>query len=118
MTINFFESSDVPQPKDKIRIERLESQPYPDGWRVKIIVEVTPFQERPNLDIRVLPAGGERPVATLAVIETMHRHMEFTVHIRGVPSPLGEYVTQVDLFYEDPAAPQDRREVPFSVEHV
>jgi hypothetical protein len=116
MTIDFFQSSDVPQPKEKIKIERLESQPYPDGWRVKITVEVTPFQERPNLEIRVLPSGDERPVATLSVIETMHRHMEFTVHIRGVPSPVGSYVTTVDLFYDDPALPQDHREEPFSVE--
>jgi hypothetical protein len=118
MSINFFESSDVPQPKEKIRIERLESQPYPDGWRVKVTVEVTPFQERPNLEIRVLRSGSDNPVATLSIIETMHRHMEFTVHIRGVPSPVGDYTTTVDLFYENPAAPRDHREVSFSVEHA
>jgi hypothetical protein len=115
MDINFFDSKDVPQPKDKIKIERLETTPYPDGWRLRIVIQVTPFQERPNLEIAVRSADG-RPVAALSVIETMHRHMEFTVHIRGVPSPVGQYVTAVDLYYENAQEPQDHRELVFNVE--
>jgi hypothetical protein len=115
MDINFFESSDVPQPKDKIKIERLETKPYPDGWRLRVLIDVTPFQVRPNLEIIVRTFDGQQ-VATLNVIETMHRHMEFTVHIRGVRSSEGQYVTSVDLFYDDPNAPQDHREEPFTVE--
>jgi hypothetical protein len=115
MDINFFESSDVPQPKDKIKIEKLEAKPYPDGWRVKVVVEVTPFQVRPNLEIRVKTAEG-RVVSELSVIETMHRHMEFTIHIRGVSSPVGAYAAEVDLFYDTPTAPQDQRSFPFSIE--
>jgi hypothetical protein len=115
MNINFFESSDVPQPRDKVKIERVEARPYPDGWRVKVIVEVTPFQERPNLEIRLLSAAGQ-VISELSVIETMHRHMEFTIHIRGVASPAGQYVTNVDLYYGDREHPQDHREAAFSVE--
>jgi len=115
MDINFFESSDVPQPKDKIKIEKLEAKPYPDGWRVKVVIEVTPFQVRPNLEIRVKTVEG-RVVSELSVIETMHRHMEFTIHIRGVTSPVGAYAVEVDLFYDTPATPQDQRVFPFSIE--
>jgi hypothetical protein len=115
MNVDFTESGAVPQPRDKIRIERLEAQPYPDGWRVRITIDVTPFQERPSLEIRVR-CGDNRPVAELSVIETMHRHMEFTVHLRGVSSPAGEYQAEVDLYYDDPAAPQDRRVSSFVVE--
>ncbi len=124
MDINFYESADVPQPRDKVKIERFEAKPYPDGWRVRIILEVTPFQERPSLEIRVRTDGkdgetGEasaRRVAELSVIETMTRHMEFTVHIRGVTSPVGPYIAEADLYYENLSAPQDRRVVPFTVE--
>ncbi len=115
MSVNFFEPDGIPQPKDKIKIERLESQPYPDGWRVKITIDVTPFLERPNLEIRV-QSDDEKPVAALSVIETMHRHMEFTVHLRGISSPVGIYVTAVDLYYDNPATPQDHRESSFVVE--
>lgn len=111
--INFFESNDVPQPRDKIKIERVESQPYPDGWRVKVTIEVTPFQERPSLEIRV--RSGQRIVSELSVIETMHRLMEFTVHVWGVSSPAGQYVTEVDLYYEDRTKIQDHREFTFAI---
>ncbi len=118
MEISFFESADVPQPRDKIKIEHFEAKPYPDGWRVRIILDVTPFQERPSLEIRLQTDDqrGKQHVAELSVIETMTRHMEFTVHIRGVPSPAGEYIAEADLYYESPDAPQDRRTVPFTVE--
>jgi hypothetical protein len=118
MDINFFEPADVPQPRDKVKIERFEAKPYPDGWRIRLIVDVTPFQERPSLEIRVQTGDEDqkRRVAELSVIETMTRHMEFTVHIRGVPSPVGQYLAEAELYYENVDAPQDRRAVPFTVE--
>lgn len=113
--IDFFNPEDAPQPRDKVKIERLEAQPYPDGWRVKIVITLTPFQERPNLELNVRSQAG-RVVSEMSVIETMIRHMEFTVHIRGVPSPAGDYVASAVLYYgEDPAQVQHRVEVPFSV---
>jgi hypothetical protein len=113
MNINFFDPGDVPKPRAEIKIEQFDAQPYPDGWRVKINLEVTPFQERPNLEIRL--KLGERLVAEMSVVETMHRHMEFTMHVRGVPSPVGQYVAEADLYYEDRAHPQDTRRFVFSV---
>ncbi|HVO42859.1 MAG TPA: hypothetical protein VMT34_09555 [Aggregatilineales bacterium] len=116
MEINFFEPDSVPQPKDKVKIESVVATPYPDGWRVRFVIEVTPFQERPNLEIHIRRADGH-DVAHLSVIETMHRHMEFTIHIRGVESPPGTYTAGVDLYYDgEQATVQDRREVTFTVE--
>ena len=113
--IDFFHSKDVPQPNDKIKIEALTAAPYPDGWRVKITLDLTPFQERPNLEIRVRSQAG-RVVSEMSVIETMIRHLEFTVHIRGVESPAGEYVAEAALYYGDDATePQHHLEIPFSV---
>jgi hypothetical protein len=113
--LNFFESTDIPQPRSKIKIESVEATPYPDGWRVKMVIRVTPFQERPSLEIAVETIEGRR-VAELSVIETMHRHMEFTIHIRGVPSPAGHYLVKTELYYEDRAKVQDHHETAFSVE--
>src|SRR5258706_8765394 len=114
--IDFFNPSDVPQPRDQIKIERLEAHPYPDGWRVKVILDVTPFQERPSLEIYVRSTEG-RLVSELTVIETMIRHLEFTVHIRGIASPVGAYTAEAVLYYgEDAKQAQHRIEMPFSVE--
>ncbi len=99
MTINFFQPGDVPQPPDKVKIELLEVEPYPDKWRVKLRVHVTPFLQRPNLEIVMW--REERPVATLSIIETMHPRMEFTMHIRGVSDPTGDYRVSASLYYRD-----------------
>ncbi|SRR5258708_1095565 len=114
--IDFFNLSDVPQPPEKIIVEKLAATPYPDGWRVKVSVDVTPFQQRPNLEIQVRSREG-RVVSELSVIETMIRHMEFTMHLRGLDSPRGSYTLSAALYYgEDPSQPQHRSETPFDVE--
>ena len=114
--IDFFNSKDVPLPHDKIKVEKLETKPYPDGWRIRVVVEVTPFQERPSLEIRVRSAEG-RVVSELSVIETMIRHMEFTMHVRGVESPAGNYIAEATLYYgDDPTQVQHRLETSFNIE--
>lgn len=113
MNIELYDSA--PQPRANVKIERLDVTPHPDGWRVKLNIEVTPFQERPSLEIRVSTAAG-RLVSELTVIETMHARMEFTVHLRGLQSPIGEYVAQVDLYYDDRGSPLHRAEKPFTIQ--
>src|SRR5215468_3668001 len=81
--VDFFNPREVPQPRDRVKVEKLEAKPYPDGWRVRVVLDVTPFQERPSLEIRVRSADG-RVVSELSVIETMIWHLEFTIHIRGI----------------------------------
>lgn len=115
MELQFVDPQNVPQPRDKVKIERLEASPYPDGWRIKLNVDVTPFQERPSLELRVMRAEDDFLVAELSIIETMHRSMEFTVHVRGVQSPNGSYIAQADLYYDERTTPQDQRETAFSI---
>lgn len=114
MEIPLFPSDKVPQPREKIRIEGLDITPYPDRFRVHIRVQVTPFQDRPNL---ILVAHDERDqiVSELNIIETMHYDMEFTLHIRNVADPAGTYTLTADLFYETRNPPQDRRIESFEI---
>jgi hypothetical protein len=110
MDIPIFDADKVPQPKEKIRIEELRAAPYPDRFRVFIEIHVTPFRDRPNLLLALRNLDGKL-IAELNVIETMHSEMEFTMHVRGVVDPAGEYVLAADLFYENRNPPQDHREV-------
>lgn len=115
MDIQFFNDPNrIPQPRDKVRIENLEITPYPDRFRVHLRIEVTPFQERPNLVI-VARNGQDRIVSELSVIETMHADMEFTLHIRHVDDPTGIYTLTTELFYETKNPPHDRRIETFEI---
>jgi len=114
MEINFFEQGGVPQPPGNVRIERLVATPYPDGWRVRINLDVTPFQQRPNLEVEVITADG-RQVAQLSIIETMHHIMEFTVHLRGLLTPIGDYRCHAALFYESIDVRVDQATIDFSI---
>lgn len=84
------------------RITALGAKPYSDGRRVRVDVEMTPFQQRPHLEITLANADG-REVASASVVEPMSWKIEFTLHIRGeLRSP---YTLTASLFYPDgPAA--------------
>jgi len=115
MEINIFnDPGQVPQPRDSIKIEQIVVTPYPDRVRVHIEVRVTPFLERPNLLLVARNAEG-RIVNELNVIATMHAHMEFTMHMRGMDDPAGHYELEVQLFYESRNPPQDIRRVAFGI---
>lgn len=114
MNIPLFPSDKISRPKDEIRIEELVITPYPDRFRVHIHIQVTPFQERPNL-ILVAHNQEDRIVSELNIIETMHYDMEFTLHIRNMQDPAGMYTLTADLFYETRNPPQDRRIETFTV---
>lgn len=110
----FNDASLAPQPKHKIRIEEFRASPYRDGFRVKVNLKLTPFQERPNLTIVAHRADGLQ-VSDLDVIATMHYENEFTMHIRGLQDPVGSYTMSAELYYERRDPPQDRSQVHFEV---
>lgn len=115
MEIPLFDNGDqVPQPKEKVKIESLQAIPYPDRFRVYIEVKVTPFQVRPNL-ILVMRDLNDKIIGELNVIETMHANMEFTLHIRGMDDPAGDYTLTADLFYENKNPVQDTKTVSFNI---
>ena len=115
MEINLFnDASQAPQPRRKIRIEEIQAAPYRDRFRVKVNLKLTPFQERPNLAITACRADGLQ-VSDLDVIATMHYDNEFTMHIRGIDEPEGDYTLSAELYYETRDPPQDSRLIHFVI---
>lgn len=115
MDINIFDDPNkIPQPKDKIVIEDIVISPYPDRFRIHIEVKITQFQERPNLLIVATHNDGT-VIGELNIIATMHAHMEFTMHVRNVDDPAGDYELRVELFYETRNPPQDSRTEAFTI---
>jgi hypothetical protein len=118
MDIFFQDPSDVPLQPDEVRIRSFTAELWPDKRRVRITLEITPFQKRPNGEVTINDQDGEE-VASFSIIETITPHMDFTVHLRGGRDH-GLFTASVVLYYyEDPQQPsgingeeEDRRELP------
>ncbi len=114
MDIPLFPTDQIPRPATEIHIEQIDATVYPDRFRVRVHVRVTAFLERPNL-LLVARNTEDVIVAELNIIETMHHDMEFTLHIRNVKEPAGEYILSVDLFYQTRNPPQDQKQITFVI---
>jgi hypothetical protein len=104
-------------PRDQVRLERVAATPHADRRRVKVEVDVTPFRERPNLEIAILSGDGQ-VASSASVLATMHFKMEFNLHLRGTDDPAGDYTVRVQLYYDDAQFPQDVREIALPIPPV
>lgn len=100
MTMDFFfpeDHLDRATPEET-RITSLSAEPYPDGRRLRVNIEMTPFQQRPHLEITLNNGDGDE-VASASVVEPITWKIEFTMHIRG--ELLNPYALEAKLFYPD-----------------
>ena len=95
-------------PRDEVHITEVTVAVYPDRRRVRVEVDVTPFRERPNFEIAILNPEG-RPIAGSSAVGVMNFKTAYTLHLRTPDDPAGQYTVQVVLYYDDLAAPQDRK---------
>ena len=101
MDIFFQDPTDIPLPPGEVRIRQFQAEPWPDGRRVRVTLELTPFLKRPNGEIRITDSQGAE-AANISIIETMEPKMEFTMHLRG-DELHGPYTASARIFYlEEP----------------
>jgi hypothetical protein len=105
MDIFFSDPSQVPLPPDEVRILDSRLDPYPDGRRLRLTLEFTPFQKKPNGDIVISDNDGN-PVAVTSFVEAVTPTLEMTLHLRHF-DPGGQYTLNVTLFYTAEIADQD-----------
>jgi hypothetical protein len=106
MDINFFDPSDVPLPPDEIHIRELRVEPLADRRRVRIFLELTPFQQKPNCEIKIISPSGHED-ASLSIIEAIDYKMQFTVHMKS-ESREGDYKVLLEVYYfEEQDSTQD-----------
>lgn len=87
---------------EETRIKTLSAEPYPDGYRLHVNIEITPFQKRPHVEVLLSDADGKE-IGSTTLIEPMSWKIEFTMHIRGELN--NPYTVEAKLFYPDgPAA--------------
>lgn len=105
--INFFEDPlKAPRAREDVRLNQLALYVHPDGGRrVAVGFDITPFIERPSIDVRVTNARGE-PAANLTVIQTLESNFHLTLHLRD-KEPTDEYTFSASLYYG--GAPDEER---------
>lgn len=96
----FHDPAETPLPPNEARILALRAEPWPDGRRVYVEVEITPFQQRPNLHIGVYSTDGQE-VASAGAMQIRQRQIDLTIHLRHAETK-GQYQVSAYLAYADP----------------
>ncbi len=99
-------------PPAETRLLDLRVEPYPDGRRLKVALELTPFQKRPLLELTLTDSAGAL-AGSASIIEPNSWKLELTLHIRQA-DPAGSYRLSVRLYYPE-MDDVDRREITITV---
>jgi hypothetical protein len=99
MDIQFTDLSEVPLPPDEVRIRDLGVEPYPDGKRLRVSLELTPFQKPPSGEVFITDLLDNQ-VATASIIEAIDAKMQLTLHLRTPPTQ-GAFTARAVIFYSE-----------------
>ena len=84
---------------EETRILSLAAVPYEDGRRVRVNIEMSPFEKRPHLEFTLTDVESQE-ISTASFVEPMNWKLEFTLHLRTEPAD-GPLDLQARLFYPD-----------------
>jgi len=82
------------------RLLDVRATPDPDGKRLRVALDLTPFQKRPYIELTLTDAHGEE-VASTSIVEPAGWKLELTLHIRKTGSTAGSYDLAARLSYPD-----------------
>lgn len=76
-------------------------EPWPDdGRKVRVHLQITPFIERPNIEV-IIHGAHEEEVASIYIVETIDDRMTFTMHIRSEDKNSATFSLTATLTYPD-----------------
>ena len=105
MDIFFRDPNVIRLPPEEVRLLEMQVTPQQNGRQVKILLELTPFIKRPNVEVTITAASGKE-VAHTSILEAMLPKMEFTMHLRTF-EPGGEYTLESTVYYQRLPEPSD-----------
>ncbi|WP_374685780.1 hypothetical protein [Promineifilum sp.] len=101
MDIKFFDDPlEQPRPREDVRIRQIGLFIYPDLRRMMFGVELTPFVERPSIEVLITNGDGQ-PAGSLHVIETLTPNFSLTMHLRD-RATVNPYELTAVLYYSWP----------------
>ena len=105
MDIFFQDPNEIPLPPEDVRIRKFTAVLWPDGRRVRVYLEVDPFQNRPCAQIEIINQK-KKIIAEVNIIETITRKMELNMHLRE-SEPGVTYKVQANLYYQQFPSAED-----------
>ncbi len=115
MDIFFTDPNEIPLPPEEVRIRELRAEPWADGQKIRIYLEVDPSQKRPSAELTLLNPSGD-PISSISIVESMTRKMEVNMHLRAKPES-GQYYLLATLYF-DQIKPENDPEQPPEIDHL
>jgi len=84
---------------EETKIISLTAEPYEDGRRVRVNIEMSFFEKRPHLEVTLTDSESQE-ISTASFVEPMNFKLEFTLHVRAQPAD-GPLDLEARLFYPD-----------------
>jgi hypothetical protein len=112
MEIEFLDPAEAPLPPDQMSFRSVEVEPNSDGQRLKVSLQVAPFQVRPSIDLTVTNDRG-MVVASSSIVEATETSMSVTLHLRDRSTEPRHRLTAL-LVYPD-RDPVDERILEFAL---
>ncbi len=101
MDIKFFDNTfELPKAREDVRFKQIGLFVYDDLRRVAVGLELTPFLERPCIDIIVHNSEGV-VAGSMVIIETLSPNITLTMHLRD-RQPTEMYELTAQIYYDHP----------------
>jgi hypothetical protein len=98
--ISFFDDGiGLGKERADVRLKNLGVFVYEDGRRIAVGFELTPFLERPSLEVIARNARGEE-AGSMIVIEALSPNFSLTLHLRD-REPTAEYQLEAVVYYQE-----------------
>jgi hypothetical protein len=98
MSMFFQDPNEVKLPPEEVRLKSVQVVPTNSTGRVKVLIELTPFQKRPNVEVSInAPSGKE--AAHAVILDTLLPKLEVNMHIREFEQGL-EYRVETRVYYQ------------------
>lgn len=101
MHIDFFDDPEkAPKAREDVRFNQIGIYVHADRRRIAVGFDLTPFIERPSIEVTLLNERGEK-AGSLHVIDTLDANFSLTMHLRD-KTPTDTYTLTATIYYATP----------------
>ena len=101
MEINFFDDpSEAPKSREDVKLNQIGLYLHEDRRRVSVGFDITPFIERPCIEVTAVNERGEK-AGSLHVIDSLDANFSLVMHLRD-KEPTDTYEIKAVLYYATP----------------